>query len=305
MDKLQNDGYILIENKKYKKEFNDSLNIFYKNNDTDYKKLKNFIDKQYYPTFNKIINNNQKIYYGKFRFSNNNNSSDASTFHGDIYNHTNQNIINIYTCLYYFDNAYLEIIPETHRKDYLINHNNHSSYKNKKKILIKAGTFVIFHSNIHHRGSEFSDGNRRLLQIFDVCFGLRDYKLYKSKLIIVKTYDSHFIKFMTNYAKKIFKNNKRENITYIHYFLVYYDLQYKLGFMADLSPNEKKNKLISYESASRINYDKCKIKENNINIICDYNIKHCGPGYYYFYCYIVYWLISLSIFYFIWYKSKK
>ena len=61
MDKLRNDGYILIENVKYKKNFNDSLHSFYNNNITDYKKLKYFIDNQYCPVLNKIIQNNHKI----------------------------------------------------------------------------------------------------------------------------------------------------------------------------------------------------------------------------------------------------
>ena len=299
MDKLRNDGYILVENKKYKKEFNQSLNSFYFNNSTDYIKLKNFIDNKYYPVFKNVLNHKDKIYYGKFRFSNNNNSSDASTFHGDIYNFTNENIVNFYTCLYYFDDAYLEIIPESHRKDYLIKNSSHSSYKNIKKIFIKSGTFVIFHANIHHRGVGFTKGNRRLLQIFDVCLNTNDYKKYLPKLVIVRTYDSYFVKYMTKYAKKFFTNNDSKSLIYLHYFLVYYDLQYKVGFMADLSPNEKKNKLISYESAKRINYNECNIKETNVNIICDKNMNNCGPGYFYFYCYIIYWIVTLLIFLFV------
>tara|TARA_Y200000002_G_scaffold325255_1_gene287264 strand:- start:304 stop:1221 length:918 start_codon:yes stop_codon:yes gene_type:complete len=305
MDKLRNDGFILIENIKYKKEFNQSLNSFYFNNSINYNKLKNFIDEQYYPVIKNILNHKDKIHYSKFRFSNNNNSTDASTFHGDIYNFSNENIINVYTFLYYFDDAYLEIIPESHRKDYLIKNNSHSSFKNIKKIFIKSGTFVIFHANIHHRGVNFNKGNRRLLQIFDVCLNTNDYKKYLPKLIIVKTYDSYFVKYLTKYFKNFFTNNDNKSLIYLHYFLVYYNIQYKIGLMIDLSPNEKKNKLVSYEPGSRINYNQCNIKDTNVNIICDNNRNHCGPGYFYFYCYIIYWIISILIFYYIWYKTKK
>ena len=316
MDKLRNDGYILIENIKFKKEFNNSLNSFYNNNNICYKKLKLFIDDLYYPTLNKIINNNNKIYYGKFRFNNNNNSLDSSRFHGDIYNHTNENIVNIYTCLYYFDNSYLEIIPESHRKDYLINNNNHSSFKNIKKISISSDTFVILHSNIHYRQIESTKSDSRLLQIFEVCFNTYDYKKILPKLIIVKTYDSYIIKCITFLSNKLFKNNNNLFVSYFHYFLVYYDLQNKISILStDLSPNEKYNKLISYEpgkreyinefNTSETNTSETNTSETNINIICDNNIKNCGPGFFYLYCTFIYWIISATIFYFIHKKATN
>lgn len=143
MDKLRNDGYILIENVKYKKIFNDSLHSFYNNNIINYKKLKIFIDNQYCPILNKIIHNNHKIYYNRFKF-NNNNVTHGTIFHADIYNHTNENIINMYSCLYYFDNAYLEIIPNSHRKDFLMKHSFHSSYQYKKKFLYKKELLLFY-----------------------------------------------------------------------------------------------------------------------------------------------------------------
>ena len=303
MDKLRNDGYILIENIKYNKEFNKSLNIFYKNNKIQYKKLKYFIDKQYYPVLNKIINNDNKIYYEKFRFSNN--IFNTSTFKGDIYNHTNENIINIYTCLYYFDDSYLEIIPESHRKDYFMINNSHSSFKNIKKLFIKKDTFVIFHSNIHYKKIEQSKNNR-LLQIFNVCLNKKDYLNYSSKIIIVKMYDSIILKNFIDIYMKIFKNKNQSFITYIHYFLLYYDIQYKISlFSIDLSPYEKYDKLISYESFKGKYIEEIQTNEININVICDNNIKNCGPGYFYLYCTIIYWIISYLIFYYFFYKIKK
>jgi len=57
--------------------------------------------------------------YIKFRFSNNNNSIDASVFHRDDYNYTDSSMIPIYTALCYFDKAELEIIPGSHIKNNL------------------------------------------------------------------------------------------------------------------------------------------------------------------------------------------
>ena len=98
---------------------------------------------------------------------------------------------------------------------------------------------IIFHSNIHHRGINFTSGNRRLLQIFDVCLNKYDYYENIPKLKIVKTYNCKTVKLITELIKKIFKNNKNETLIFVHYFLVYYDLQYKVGIMSDLSPYDK------------------------------------------------------------------
>ena len=79
---------------------------------------------------------------------------------------------------------------------------------------------------------------------------------------------------------------------------MYNDLQYKLFALMDLSPSEKHNKLVSYEPAPHVEVLNCKnSKETNINIICDPHIKHSGPGYFYFYCYIVYLIVCIIVFY--------
>ena len=304
MDKLRNDGYILIENVKYKKNFNDSLHSFYNNNITDYKKLKYFIDNQYCPVLNKIIQNNHKIFYNRFKF-NNNNATNSSIFHSDLYNHTNENIINIYSCLYYFDDAYLEIIPRSHRKDFLMKNNFNSSYNYKKKIYIQKGTFVILHSNIHHRILN-NINNNRILQIYDVSFNEKDYKYYIPKIIVIKTYNSFLLKNILTFTNYVIKNNNESYILYVHYFLVYYDIQYKLGiFSSDLSPLHKKDKLISYESDRRLNISKCNLDETNINIICNDEIKSCNPGNFYFLCSLINPIISLLLFYYVYKKAKK
>ena len=103
MNNLRNHGYIIIENKSDNEKFDISLTKFYKNNKVDYIKLKEFIDKQYFSKLHSILHIPKKPYYNKFNFTNNLISD--STFYSDIYNHTNDNIINIYSCLYYFDNS--------------------------------------------------------------------------------------------------------------------------------------------------------------------------------------------------------
>ena len=302
MNKLKNDGFILIENIKYKKQFNNSLNSFYKNKKTDYKKLKSFIDDKYCPVLNKIINNN-KIYYGRFRF--NDNSLDFTTFQADIYNHTNENIINIYTCIYFFDSVHLEIIPKSHRKDFLIENNNHTSYLKLKKIFIKSGTFGIFHSNIHYRILDFSKSNR-LLHIFNTCFTSHEYNKYISKLIIVKRYDSFFVKYINKYTNIFLKNYENKITNYLLYFILYYDIQYKIGgiISTDLSPYQKNNKLISYQNIKSELMNNINTNESNINIICNNNINNCSPGYFYFYLPIIINFILGYIVYYLFLRKK-
>ena len=81
-----NEFYVLDNN-----EIQYGLSAAHSNDHIDYEIMRNFIDKHF---FQAIISSQTTIthpIYCKFRFSNSANSKDASTFHGDIYNH-NQNL---------------------------------------------------------------------------------------------------------------------------------------------------------------------------------------------------------------------
>lgn len=85
---------------------------------------------------------------------------------------------------------------------------------------------------------------------------------------------------------------------------MYNDLQYKIVFM-DLAPWEKTDKYISYEPGRRIHYNNIDTEEDiNINIICN---KHtsANPGSFYAYFYIVYWILSTVLIYFIYKMYAK
>jgi hypothetical protein len=85
---LHKDGYIILQTALSNEELDFGLSCI-KDNKVDYSITKQFIDTIFFPT----IKTRQDIItdpiYVKFRLSNNNNSTDASTFHGDIYNNTN------------------------------------------------------------------------------------------------------------------------------------------------------------------------------------------------------------------------
>ena len=300
-----NEGYMLLSNILSDNELENGISCI-EDRKVDYSRMKHFIDNVF---FEKIKENTNFIIdpiYVKFRLSNNNNSNDASTFHGDIYNNTESEILPIYTCLCYFDDAQLEIIPGSHK------YNNSGwsveSYNKRRVINIKRGDILIFHSNIHHRGINYNKTeNRRLLQVFDVFPDKETYDKHFSKLTIVLSSESFLVKYiigpllykLSNYPTVI------DYITMFHYILMYNDLHYKMALI-DISPYEKKGKYVSYEPSTRIMFDDLRETEDlNVNIICDKHVNTVSFSNYYLYWFIIYW-ISLIILYIIikiWYGS--
>ena len=274
--------------------------------------MKQFIDNIFFQKVKEKSGVITEPKYVKFRLSNNNNSNDASTFHGDIYNNTSSELLPIYTCLCYFDDAQLEVIPGSHK------YNNPGwsieSYNKKQVINVKRGDILVFHSNMHHRGINYNKtANRRLLQVFDVFPDRKTYDEHFSKLVIVQSSESFLVKnIISPMLCEISKYpTVIDYITMFHYILMYNDLHYKIGLM-DLSPYDKINKYISYESSRRRIFEDLEDKEDlNVNIICDTNVNSVSYSNYYLYFYIMYWITSFIILYFIakiWsgeYKIKK
>lgn len=233
--------------------------------------MKKFIDYNFLP----VISKNIKLFispkYSKFRLSNNNNSTDASTFHGDVYNFTDDKLMSIYTCLCYFDNSQLEIIPGSHLNSDMTCKNK---FQSKKILNIEKGDILVFHSNLHHRGINFQkQKNRRLLQVFDVFPNNKIYDELSKKLIILETSNSLLMQKVNSFLKYISGSKLINHINYMHYFLVCNNIQYIVNF-EDLSIKEKKDHLISYEPGKRLKFENINGKDDiNINIIVDDTIK--------------------------------
>lgn len=296
------DGYIVLKNKLTDTELEYGTSSI-QGNQVDYTKVKSFIDDIFLYKIKEsgIITDPR---YVKFKLSNNNNSTDASTFHGDIYNHTPTEILPIYTCICYFDDAQLEIIPDSHK--YNNPGSSIESYNKRQIIHVSRGDILIFHANIHHRGINFNKtSNRRLLQVFEVFPDKETYEEHISKLIIVKTSDSMLLKHIITpimYEISIYPTIINF-LTMVHYILMYNDLHYKMSFM-DISPAEKKDHYITYEPTKRFIYDLNKTEDLNVNIICDTSAKTVSYSNYYLYFYIIYWIVSIILIYFI-YKLWK
>ncbi len=86
MNSLQDNGYIILRNKLSENQINSFLTFVNDDNSVNYNIVKNFIDNKFLNVIQQDIDLFNNPYYLKFRFSNNNNSTDAATFHSDVYN---------------------------------------------------------------------------------------------------------------------------------------------------------------------------------------------------------------------------
>jgi hypothetical protein len=214
----------------------------------------------------------------------------------------------MYTCLCYFDDAQLEVIPGSHK------YNNPGrsieSYSNRKVIYIKGGDILVFHANLHHRGINYNKTkNRRVLQVFEVFPDKETYDENISKLVTVKSSDSFIMKNMVSPLLYILSQQPIiiDTLTMLHYTLMYNDLQYKLVLL-DISPDEKKNKYVGYEPGARIMYDDISKQEKlNVNIICDTQSTSISFGNYYLYMLTLFIVLCIIIYLFFKdkYKLKK
>ena len=292
-NKLNKDGYIII--KKGITDFDQVLNSI--NGDTiNYTDIKDFIDNTFLLTIQKNLYDITDPRYIKFRFSNNNNSIDASVFHQDDYNYTDLDVLPLYTGLCYFDNAELELIPGSHIKGEL---GLIDLYKNRKVLFLEKGDIVVFHSNIYHKGLNFTKGkDRRLLQVFGIFPNKSIYNELKNKVKIVNTSNNK----ITEHNSLYYLSQNETYLRILNYFMliiVYLDIQYILT-LQDLPFFYKKGKIISYEPSGRIYY-KDNLKDKiNINIVTDTDIEYVPYSNFYLFV-----LILIIISFLLLYINKK
>jgi hypothetical protein len=152
---------------------------------------------------------------------------------------------------------------------------------------------------MYHRGTKFNQaGDRRLLQVFEV-FPTKDtYETHVHKLITVKSNDSTLIKVS---GKILFVISKVpviiDSINAAHFILVYNNLQYKVSLM-DFSPDEKKDKYVTYEPGIRKSIDELtKNEELNVNIICDNTTKVVSTSNYYLHLFLLFVLLVVGLYF--------
>ena len=298
MNDIDTNGYIILKHVLTDNDLQFGLSSD-DNGIINYNKMKLYIDNYFFAAIKRNTNFIKDPAYIKFRYNNNNNSTDAATFHSDTYNFTESETFRIYTCLCYFDKTQLELIPGSHKKQFHKENTVLSSYSKKQVITVEPGDIVIFHSNLYHRGTNFNTTkNRRVLQVFDVFPDKDSFNENFDKLITVRTSDTKVIRLISNVSYNMAKFPFIiDNANFIHYFLVYNNLQYKI-VLNDISPQEKKNKLITYESAKNLDYEMITEKDAmNLNIICKKSTT-IEPGYYYLF-YFIFCVLFLFIIYYV------
>ena len=80
----------------------------------DYPKMRDFIDNRFLPAVTRKIPYITAPHYVKFRFSDNNNSTDAAVVHRDVYNFTSEKSLPMLTMLCYFDESEMELHEYSH-----------------------------------------------------------------------------------------------------------------------------------------------------------------------------------------------
>lgn len=136
---------------------------FKETNTIDYFMMDDFVRKS-------LLKINPKTKSLKYRASNNTNRSDASHFHRDLINFSNT-VPEVYTILFYLDEADMEIIPDSHLKPKM---NLIEGMRSETEILhMEPGDVLIFNACTLHRGkfSTSINENRRLIQAFDTTIG--------------------------------------------------------------------------------------------------------------------------------------
>ncbi len=296
---IHKNGYVILNNVLTEDDVNHGLSCI-QNNKVNYSMLKNFIDTRFFPAIQSNLDFAEPNYV-KFRLSNNNNSTDASTFHSDIYNYTSSEYLPIYTCLCYFDEAQLEVIPGSH-------HDKKFSIHKKKVLKVTSGDIIVFHANLHHRGINFNKiGNRRLLQVFEVFPDKPTYHNHFKKLVIVETSRSSMVKNLVNPIMFFLSKFPFviDCITFFHYFLMYNDLHQKILGM-DITPWDKHNKYVTYEPGKRILIEEVNTYEEiNVNILCNKHVKSVSYSNFYFYIYLAFFISFLIVIHFRGLKPNK
>ena len=275
---MNDKGYIFMQDVLSPDETDYALSA-YVGETVDYPKMKNFIDTMFLPAVSRKLGFMKDPRYVKFRFSDNNNSTDAAVVHRDCYNFTKEKTVEMYTVLCYFDESEMELHEYSHG---IYNPGLVECYKTRKRIQMGKGDVLVFYSTLLHRGVKFGKTkHRRLLQVFDVFPTAEAYAKYFPLFCIVKMkkVPSQFDWVPVMLATF---DNFIDAYNAVHFVVTFYDIQYKL-MLTDVTPLEKSGRILSYEPSKALNFEEVGEDLTNINIICDPDVCNLQSGRFYMY----------------------
>jgi hypothetical protein len=210
-------------------------------------------------------------------------------YNSNCFNHCN-NDLKSFTCLYFFQNTKINIIPHKDDSEYKAM----KAYKYSYVVECLKNTCIYIPS---HYAYCFDNISGHVLQIYDI-ISKSNYDSYIEKLLVVEVNKNTFIE---HFCKRLglCYNNKMHFIYHWIHFLQYVsirnDFQFKLC-LTDLKPEQKVDHIICYENRPRMLADK-KNKYYNFNefIIIDTNIQHIVPDNYYLFQFIKIMILCMVI----------
>jgi len=206
----------------------------------------------------------------KYRASNNNNSTDAGTFHRDVHDYRKDRSrpSGIFTCLSYLDEATLEVIPGSHIKTPRCFFEADNLLDKAVQIRLTPGDILIMNAMTLHRGIFYDrrrNQQRRLLQCFD-CMLEKNYDATANKVIHACCNDSCDQQFGS--IMSILNSCRLTNfiINYISYFNAAYGYGKRFGLLKKMKMEDVE--YISPEAVqNRYPADKNDWGESNMYIV--------------------------------------
>ena len=247
--KLKTTGYYIFKNM-IPKHILDIAKSYIKGNTVNYDRLnKEFIKPHMLDNIGKEIEKN--IINIKYRVSNNNNSSDAASFHRDLQNYSKNKTTRVYTILTYIDGGNMELIPGTNSHPRMSLSEALHFWTKRTPNVMEPGDVLMFESTTIHRGIFYKkQKDRRLIQLFDCVYDV-DFDYYQNTILQVPCRKQCSSK-VSNSLVKLHKNKTLSNcfnkLVYLNTCLGYSKFGYKL-FTTDpdiryLSPETNQNRLI-------------------------------------------------------------
>ena len=114
---------------------------------------------------------NKNLISIKYRASNNNNSSDAGSFHRDLHIKSNDKRVSNFTVLTYIDGGVMQLIPRSNRNQAIDILDIGDYYNSLVELKMNPGDILMFEMATIHRGVFYKkQSSRRLIQLFDTVF---------------------------------------------------------------------------------------------------------------------------------------
>ena len=169
LNTIKDRGYYVFRNMISKEQLEIADKYFY-DHKVNYNKLLDLFIK---PHMLKKVGTeiNKKLISIKYRASNNNNSSDAGSFHRDLHIKSNEKRVNNHTVLTYLDGGIMQLIPKSNRNQAIDLLDIGDYYNNLVELRLNPGDVLIFEMATIHRGVFYKkQPSRRLIQLFDTVF---------------------------------------------------------------------------------------------------------------------------------------